>query len=120
MHIENLPLAWECVIKSHFKDVNKTRSFDQESTLSRALVLIQTCPVSSKLNLIEIANDCLLIGRPHMAAIIIGFANENDRAKIISLLQNYKSKSLKQEIIDLEEMGIIPMITKFVIRELEL
>lgn len=120
LHIDGLAIAWETVIMSTFKDGNKNRSFEEDARLGRALILLQTCPVASKINLVRIAEECIRLKRPHMAAILISFSNGITRSHLIELIKKYKTDTIKRDISELEDMGILSIITSFVIHELEL
>lgn len=120
LHISGLVAAWECVIKSVFKYANRTRSYEQETVLCKALVLLQTCPVASKLNLFELAERCIQLDRPHMAAILISFSKVDQMEKIIELVTQHKRDSLKSDIEELEQHGVISTVTKFVNNQLKL
>ena len=66
------------------------------------------------------AEKCILLERPHMAAIFVTFAKDEDREKIKKLLSNSNKRELRTNIKELEEFGIAPIITKSVFNILEL
>lgn len=104
LRIDGLVSAWECVIKFQFKNASKTRSHEQDSVLSKGLFLfqvsvtkfffkcfpdvflLQSCPLSSKLNVMEYVETFIRLERPHMAAIFIPFSNDAQKTEIISVL----------------------------------
>lgn len=120
LHLSNLKLAWECVIKEPFSHASKTRSLEQELNLSKAFILLQKCPISTFLNLGELIDTCLRLDRPHMAAIFLAFVNSNNREKFVKLLEPFDKLEMKKNIIEMEEAGVAPVITKSVVNILKL
>jgi hypothetical protein len=45
----------------------------------------QTCPVATNINLLELAENCIGLQRPHMAAIFIAYAKNEVKEKIINV-----------------------------------
>lgn len=113
MHLASLKTAWECVIKEPFLHATKTQSYEQENKLAKSLIWLQKCPISTFLNLKGLAEQCMRLERPHMAAILMAFAKEEDRIQFSKMLEPFKKRGdLKKEILELEELGIAPVITK--------
>lgn len=91
----------------------RVKSYEQDLKLSKALILLQKCPISTFLNLSDIVDHCLRLERPHMAAILVAFAKDCDREKFVKLLDPFrKNGELKKDIFGLEEIGVAPAITK--------
>lgn len=120
VHLDGLAIAWEYLIRSPFKKINKVRSYEQDSIMCKSLFMLQSCPHKSKMNLLDLAETCVRLSQVHIAAIFIAFANDDQKSKIVQLIQKYRTVSLKKDIIYLEEFGIYPFVTKFVIRELKI
>lgn len=114
LHLSSLKLAWECVMKEPFLHATKNRSYDQEVKLSKTFILLQKCPISTFLDFANLVDLCLSLERPHMAAIFVAFANEKSREKLVKMLENFNKCEMKKEIMELEEMGIAPVVTKSV------
>lgn len=113
LHLSSLKSAWECVIKEPFMHATRVKSYEQDLKLSKALILLQKCPISTFLNLSDIADHCLRLERPHMAAILVAFVKDCDREKFVKLLEPFrKNGEFKKEILLLEEIGVAPAITK--------
>lgn len=80
--------------------------------MSKAFILLQKCPISTFLNLEEFIEQCLRLERPHMAAVFLAFSNNTNREKYVKMLQQHDNQELKKNIVELEEMGVAPVITK--------
>ncbi|KAL5278300.1 KNTC1 family protein [Megaselia abdita] len=121
LYSDGLIKAWECVLKLPFKKANHARTFDQEEQLTKALFRIQSCPLANKINLLEIAEDCVRLERPHMAVILVAFTDsENQKAKIRRLLKPYISDELKTEVNGLEDYGILSIVVNYALKEIGL
>lgn len=99
---------------------NKVRSYEQDQKLAKALILLQKCPISTFLDLQSFIEQCLRLDRQDMAAIFIAFVNDKKREEFIKMLQPFEKTEMKKNIIELEEMGVAPVITKSVISYLKL
>ncbi|XP_011293281.1 uncharacterized protein LOC101899752 [Musca domestica] len=120
LHTEGLILAWDFVLMHPFKNANQTKSVEQEEILHKTLFRLQSCPVVHSLNLLKFAENCERLNRPHMAAILLAFCrNEEQRNQIKSLISTRNSK-MRQDILDLEDAGILPFILNFALKELKL
>lgn len=74
--LEGYRMAWETIIKAPFRNASRVRSINEDAMLSKSLVLLQKCPISASLNLLDIAEVCINANRACMAAILLPFANE--------------------------------------------
>lgn len=119
LHLESLKSAWEFIITEPFLKASKDSLNDDES-LSKSFVMLQKCPISTFLNFDNLIELCLRLDRPHMAAIFLSFINENERAKFINLFLPFNKIKLHHKIIELEEIGVAPVITNSVCHILDL
>lgn len=121
LYSDGLIKAWECVLRLPFKKANQAKTFDQEEELTKALFRIQSCPLANKLNLFEMAEDCVRLERPHMAVVLIAFTDSNDQKRSIKrLLKPYISDELKTEVNGLEDYGILSIVVNFSLKEIGL
>lgn len=120
LHLDGLKQAWECVIKEPFLHATKARTYEQDARLLSAFIALQKCPISTFLDLESHFELCMRLDRPHMAAIFMAFINEQKRGKFIKLLEAIDKSEMKKEIVELEDMGIAPVVTKSVTNILKL
>lgn len=120
LHLNNLKLAWEFIIQEPFVHATKARNYEQDLNLSKGLILLQKCPISTFLNLQPLIDHCLRLDRPHMAAVVVAFMSEKTRDKFVKTLEQFNKHEMKKNIVELEEVGITPVITKSVINILKL
>ena len=115
-----LKSAWECVIREPFKNATRTKSYDEDEKLAKAFVLLQKCPISTYLSLLSFAEECLRLNRPAMAAIFLAYVKGPEKENMKKLVKPHCNGKLKEEIIELEDLGVPPVITKSVINFLAL
>lgn len=121
LHSDGLVKAWECVLKLPFKKANHARTFDQEEILTKALFRIQSCPLAKKLDLLEIAEDCIRLERPHMAVALVSFTEADEqKSKIRKMLKPYISEELRTEVLALEDSGILSVVLNYSLKEIGL
>lgn len=113
-------MAWEFVIHEPFVHASKVRNYEQDLQIAKSFILLQKCPISTFLNMMTFAEKCMHLDRPHMAAIFIAFAKESERERIIALVASADKREMRKNIEELEEFGVAPVITKFVIAALQL
>ncbi|XP_058065571.1 kinetochore-associated protein 1 [Anopheles bellator] len=118
--IDGFRMAWELLIKEPFRSASREQSLAEDAMLARSLVMMQKCPISSRLNLLEIADVCVNVNRVNMAAVLIGFAEHDQKEALKKLIANNAVPNLKEQIQDLEEFGLVTTVTKAVCRELSL
>uniref|UniRef100_A0A1I8Q641 Uncharacterized protein n=1 Tax=Stomoxys calcitrans TaxID=35570 RepID=A0A1I8Q641_STOCA len=120
LHTEGLILAWDCVLIHPFKNANQAKSVEQEEILHKTLFRLQSCPVVHSLNLLKFAENCERLNRPHMAAVFLAFCRTEEQRKQIKSLLTGRYAKLRQDILDLEDAGILPFILNFALKELNL
>ncbi|KAM7360055.1 kinetochore component rough deal isoform 2-T2 [Cochliomyia hominivorax] len=120
LHTEGLIMAWDCVLLEPFKNANQTRSFEQEERLNKTLFRLQSCPVVHSLNLFRFAETCLRLDRPHMAAIFLAFCRNEEQKTQIKKLITVRNEKMRQDILDLEDVGILSFVLNFALKELNL
>ena len=120
LNTEGLKLAWEYLIKEPFKTANRARSFEQDAMLSKSLILLQSCPLSARLNLSEIAASCICINHIHLAAILVVHSEGDIREYLVKLINQHKTTNLKADILSLEKHGIVSIITQNALNILKL
>lgn len=114
LHVTGLASAWMAVIKSPFR----TKSDVKDQILTKSLILLQSCPVTANLNYTELTEVCLRLGRPHIAAVFISYAHENQRETLIEMIRPHVKEQTKAEIQELKEYGVHPSIIQTAISTL--
>ncbi|XP_058129064.1 kinetochore-associated protein 1 [Anopheles ziemanni] len=118
--LEGYRMAWEILIKEPFRSANREQSLTEDTMLARSLVMLQKCPISFRLNLLEVADVCINVNRVNMGAVLIGFATDEQKEALKKLIANLTAPNLIEQIRELEEFGLVTTITKAVCRELKL
>lgn len=120
VHLPGLVNAFEYIIRIPLKNLKHDRTPEQDDELGKLLFELQSSPVRSKLNLVELAETCVRFGQIHIGAVFIAFGNEQQRKRIRELIDDRKTDTLKMDILGLEELGIYPTFIKSVCNELKL
>ncbi|GAB0092349.1 kinetochore-associated protein 1 [Sergentomyia squamirostris] len=118
LETEGLKQGWEWLIKAPFERATCVRTANDTEDLCRALTLLQTCPVTTKLDLVHLANLCEHIDQIHMAAIVMMFAANDDRDTIKENVIKHKSRKMQSDLENLELYGILPVFIKNAISEI--
>ncbi|XP_053669915.1 kinetochore-associated protein 1 [Anopheles nili] len=116
--LEGYRMAWEILIKEPFRSANREQSLAEDAVLARSLVMVQKCPISFRLNLLEIAEACFNVNRVNMAAVLMGFADDEQREKLKKQIADNTVPNLSDQIRELEEFGLATTIAKAVCREI--
>lgn len=106
-HVTGLASAWMTVIKSPFI---RAKSDAQDQILTKSLILLQSCPLTAYLDYVELTELCLRLGRTHIAAIFVSYANEKQKEKLIEMIRPHITNRVKAEIQELKEFGVLPSI----------
>jgi len=139
LHLDGLAKAWDYVLCNPLKNAVETRSFAQEEVLHKTLLRLQGCPVVHALNLLQFAEHCVVVHRPHMAAALLSFCQSSEqRQKIkkvclsgfyfgfcvnnifLQMIHSHPVDNLRQQILDLEDAGMLPVVLNFALKELNL
>lgn len=115
-----LKSAWECVIREPFKNAARTKTYEEDEKLAKAFVLLQKCPISTYLSLMSFAEECLRLNRPAMAAVFLAYVKGPEKDSIRKLVKPHCNGKIKDEIMELEDLGVPPVITKSVMNYLGL
>lgn len=90
-NLEGFRMAWETLIKAPFRNASRIRSFEEDVLLAKSLIMLQKCPISSSLNLLEIAEICVNANRANMAAILIPYSNDAQKDSIKKVISSLRS-----------------------------
>lgn len=120
VHLDGLVVAWEYLIRMPFKNISKIRTDVQDANMCKSLFLLQSCPVKSRMNLIELAELCVRFRQLHIAAVLIAFVSNEHRSKVVEMINGYRNDSLKNDIVYLRELGIYPFVIDIATQELGL
>lgn len=121
--VEGLTLAWNYIIRLPLKEITARKSVEQDAALARSLFLLQSCPIKSKVDLVEIGDICARMNQCHIAAALLAFANDQQKEKLVEILRTAIEKSgekskLMKEITSLQEFGIYPFVINIAKTEL--
>lgn len=127
LHIDGLVVAWEYLMRLPLKDISNKRSAEQDELVSRTLFMLQSVPIKMKMNLMEIAELFVRMNQIHAAAILIAFIDDQQKAKLVAMLQELRlletqaqREDLRKTMNDLCEYGIYPFVVNLAISELKL
>lgn len=120
VHLPGLKAAWEYIIRVPLKNISRVRSEAQDAALCKILFDLQSCPVKSKMNLLDMTETCVRAGQIHIGAVFVALASKEQKSQIAELIKMKEYPTLKDEILELETYGIYAIVLKSAVRELKL
>lgn len=120
LSIDALGAAWNSAIKTALRQVFRedTQAMEISCTV-RPLILLQSCPVSAKLNYVELTEMCIRHNLPYLATVFIFFAPACDRIRVVELLKPHFSKGFVESVHALQEYGVLSSIIQSSLKELQ-
>lgn len=82
VHSDGIVTAFNYLIRMPFKNMGKTRSDEQDEALSKALFILQSCPVKHKLNFVDLVETCIALKQIHFGAVILALSNDELQSRI--------------------------------------
>lgn len=76
VHSDGIITAYNYLIRTPFKSVSKMRTDQQDETLSKAVFMLQSCPVKHKLNLIDLVETCIAMKQIHFGAVLLTLSKD--------------------------------------------
>lgn len=133
--------AFNYLIRLPFKSMNKAQTDEQDEMLAKAVFMLQSCPVKHRLNFVDLVETCIALKQIHFGAILLALSKDELKPQIrkviahnfqlflflmptyffhSQLLLPHRHKTLKQQIINLEEYDVYPFVTVQAVKMLEL
>lgn len=82
IHSDGIVAAFNYLIRLPFKNLSKLRSDEQDEAISKALFVLQSCPVKHKLNFIDLVETCIAMKQIHFGAILMALSNDELKPQI--------------------------------------
>lgn len=117
LHVTGLASAWMAVIKSPFI---RAKPDTQDQILAKSLILLQSCPLTANMDYAELMGLCLRLGRTHIAALFLAFAEEKQKETLLEMIRPHITSRVKGDIQELKEFGVLPSIIQTSIATLSL
>lgn len=76
VHGDGIVLVYDYLIRLPFTNMSKTRSNEQDEVISKALFIMQSCPVKGKLNFVDLVGTCISLKQMHFGAILLALSND--------------------------------------------
>ena len=88
VHSDGIVAAFNYLIRLPFKNMGKLRTDEQDEALSKALFILQSCPVKHKLNFVDLVETCIAMKQYHFGAVILALSRDELKAQIKKVSQN--------------------------------
>lgn len=82
VHSDGIVVAFNYLIRLPFKNMTKTKTDEQDETLSKALFILQSCPVKHKLNFVDLVENCIALKQIHFGAVIMALSKDELKPQI--------------------------------------
>lgn len=85
VHSDGIVTAYNYLIRMPFKCMSKMRSDQQDETLSKAIFMLQSCPVKQKFNFVDLIETCVALKQIHVGAAILALSNDELKPQILKV-----------------------------------
>lgn len=82
VHSDGIVTAFNYLIRLPFKSIGKMRSDQQDEMISKALFILQSCPVKHKLNFIDLIETCIALKQIHFGAVLMALSKDELKPQI--------------------------------------
>lgn len=82
VHSDGIVHAYNYLIRMPFKSMSKTRTDQQDETLSKAVFMLQSCPVKHKFNFVDLVETCIVLKQIHFAAVLMALSRDELKPQI--------------------------------------
>lgn len=94
IHSEGIVAAYNYLIRLPFKSMSKARTDEQDEALSKALFVLQSCPVKHKFNFIDLIETCIALKQYHFGAVLLALSTDElkpqiKKVRIFFLINNH-------------------------------
>lgn len=90
VHSDGIVAAFNYLIRLPFKNMVKTRTDEQDEALSKALFILQSCPVKHKFNFVDLVETCVLFKQIHLGAVVMALSNDELKPQIKKVKRCHK------------------------------
>lgn len=89
VHSEGIVVTYNYLIRLPFKSMSKIRTDKQDEILSKAIFMLQSCPVKHKLNFIDLVESCVAMKQPHLGAAILALSRDELKPQILKVTKTF-------------------------------
>lgn len=82
VHSDGIVTAYNYLIRMPFKSMSKMRSDQQDETLSKAIFMLQSCPVKHKFNFVDLVETCIVLKQIHLGATLLALSKDEIKPQI--------------------------------------
>lgn len=85
VHSDGIVHAYNYLIRMPFKSMSKMRTDQQDETLSKAVFMLQSCPVKHKFNFVDLVETCIALRQIHLGAILAALSKDELKPQILKV-----------------------------------
>lgn len=79
VHSDGIVTVYNYLIRMPFKNIGKMRTDEQDEMLSKAVFMLQSCPVKHKLHLIDLVETCIALKQIHFSAVLLTLSKDDNQ-----------------------------------------
>lgn len=83
---DGIVAAFNYLIRLPFKNMNKAQTDEQDEMLSKAVFVLQSCPVKHKFNFVDLVENCIALKQIHFAAILLALSKDELKPQIRTVM----------------------------------
>lgn len=88
VHSDGIVTALNYLIRLPFKNMGKMRTDEQDEALTKALFILQSCPVKHKLNFVDLVETCIAMKQFHFGAVILALSRDELKPQIKKVIKS--------------------------------
>lgn len=85
VHSDGIVTAYNYLIRMPFKSMSRMRSDQQDETVSKAVFMLQSCPVKHKFNFVDLVESCVALKQIHLGAVLLALSTDELKPQILKV-----------------------------------
>lgn len=90
VHSDGIVHAYNYLIRMPFKSMNRMRTEQQDETLSKAVFMLQSCPVKHKFNFVDLVETCIALKQIHLGAVLLALSKDEFKPHILKVILSHR------------------------------
>lgn len=93
VHSDGIVHAYNYLIRMPFKSMSRMRTEQQDETLSKAVFMLQSCPVKHKFNFVDLVETCIALKQIHLGAVLLALSKDEFKPHILKVILSHRVRA---------------------------